>query len=316
MTRRREETASVPPEPQSGWRHRDPPPPTETDPLENPEEADRPTTFRENLRITLPLFFVGGAALLLTVYLLEVAGTQQSGRLPLWLLSLSIGIVATAGASTALLFGDFSEPPEGIGTGALRSGDYVLVTRREWERMRRSPRPLAPWAESPPDAPQEGWEPSDVGPPHDGEPAVENGSPVPLWEESELDPETVRRVGRANRATDRLAREVDDLVQTLTRLSATNRGIAVVGGLTPAVRPTADAKRQYETLLDQLRNEAERAGGARNGPLLCAGCGRAIDVQNDWEPCNACWRTYCATCGAAARRGNGAFVCPGCGHSG
>jgi hypothetical protein len=72
-----------------------------------------------NVRESAPLLFAGGAGLLLALVLFQESSQFRSYKLPLWPLSLAIGLVALAGGLIALFAGDFlSSGPNGGGPGS------------------------------------------------------------------------------------------------------------------------------------------------------------------------------------------------------
>jgi len=69
-------------------------------------------------------------------------------------------------------------------------------------------------------------------------------------------------------------------------------------------------------LLTQLKDDAESevAGGSADAKALtCSSCNRPINVDERWEACPACWRTYCPECLTRIHPPGGAFFCPACG---
>ncbi|HYK93948.1 MAG TPA: PHD finger domain-containing protein [Thermoplasmata archaeon] len=309
------------------------------EPTTRHDPSHLPTSWRENARIVLPLFFVGAAAFVVSVFLFQAAGALHPTRVPLWLLSASIGVVATAGATTALVFGDFSEPEPSLADSALRSGEYVLIPRAEWERSRYRSMPSV-------DEQADGDSLPELGPavPSPEAPAIGPETVAPseeasaLWRESEYTPTAVRRAGQMSRATDRLAEQVDELVRELDlqdapeplepgsapvpRLSRPRQAMSVPPARAPAhARPseavaTELARQEYESLLRQLKVDAEHSSRGTEKPrsLVCSACGRGVGVDELWEACPACWRTYCPDCLGAIHPDHRPFVCPQCGH--
>lgn len=330
--------------------------PTPSGSLLKAQPPHAPTTISENFRIVFPLFFVGVAGFVLSLFLFQAAGAVHPSRVPLWLLSVSIGIVATAGASTALVFGDFAPTEANLAEAAIESGEYVLVPRTEWEGLRSKPETgtasesPADWSDSAlaPAGPTEVSSPSQEGAP---KPAVSSGAGVPegaLWEESIFPNAVVRRAGQVSRATDRLAEQVDELVRELdvtiepptpavappvgakrktTARSATAPRSPARAALADArakaaaeaaadAAATEEARQEYESLIHELKDDAERAavGESRLHDLVCNSCARSMAVDEAWEACTGCWRTYCPDCLITIHPTGRAFVCPKCGH--
>lgn len=261
-----------------------------------------PTSWRENLRQVLPLLFVAAAAFVLSYYLFEQAGNLHPTRIPLWLLSSSIGVVATVGATTAIVFGDFADPAESPTHRAWESGDYVLVPTRTWEFVR------------PRDAPAPGEKPAGRERPSAVRPVPAHARPVP---NPALTPTP---------SADRLAAQVDQLLRELSldepqtahpepthpspdawaewSEDPSELGVPVVDAL--------NARAEYESLLRTLSEQAQR--GESSAPSTrCSGCARISGVTDAWEACPRCQRTFCPQCAARYHPDGSEFRCPRCG---
>lgn len=260
-----------------------------------------PTDWRENLRSVLPLVFLAAACFVLSYYLFQEAGSLHPTRIPLWLLSSSIGLVASVGATTAVLFGDFSETPESPAQHAWASGEYVLVPTAVWD---------APWDERTPAR----------APPSANRGRKEAHRPVPAHARSPAS-STPRAVLPA---ADRLAAQVDQLLSELSletgsarpssddlqnespspwsEESARETGIPIVEGLT--------ARAEYESLLRELTVQAQRLSTAPS--MRCSGCGKLVGVTDAWEGCPRCERPFCPDCSERYHPPGSSFRCPRC----
>jgi hypothetical protein len=275
-----------------------------------------PSSRRENLRTVFPLLLLGGTCFVLSLFLFQAAGAFHPSRIPLWLLSASIGVVATIGGTTGLIAGDFSENDgEGGGLPLVDDEAFVVVPRTEWEELTTRLASVTTGsggrAEPARDRSDESGEGRDQG-------------LAPLWEESVFRPEDVRRAGRASRATDRLAEQVDELVRELDLAEESSASVDRTGrefrterlrASGAAVAGSERARREYEELLGSLTAQAEVAVRSDEATLACSRCHRPIDAGTGWEACTQCWRTYCADCLTSVHAPGGPLVCPGCGST-
>lgn len=270
--------------------------------------SPEPTRWRENLHQVLPLFFIAAACFVISYFLFQQTASIHPTRIPLWLLSSSIGVVATVGATTAVVLGDFSEPEPSPTERAWRSGEYVLVPRAVWaSRDRRaSTDPSAP-ATLIPTRHRSHTEPPRPVPAH----ARPSPAPPPVQP-----------------SADRLAAQVDQLLRELDLDSAPSPA-----GSTSASPPVAEwdedepvrartgleeglaARMEYESLLRSLTSQAEeshRGTPSAGASLRCALCGEPVRIEDPWESCPACQRAYCPTCVPRVHPTGAAFRCPRC----
>lgn len=338
-----------------------------------------PSTYSENFRLVLPLFFLAAASFVISYFLFSYSAAIHPTRVPLWLLSMSMGVIAATGASTGLLFGDFSDEPERIEVASADLEHFVLVPRADWEQIQAarvlssfgrppapSDDPLAPWLESPTGAselPAPKQIPSTmptgaVSATTSPETApLEASAPKarPIWAEGVPDPVARTRT----RSADQLAAQVDELLRDLDVMSeakpeparppivpakatppspSTDPHRATLETATPRRRAAASktvagvplgaaisaadvtdestqaVRDEYESLLAQLRNEAEQSTQAprSSSELLCSSCRRRMDVQEHWESCPTCWRVFCPSCLARTRVMGEPWFCPTC----
>lgn len=78
-----------------------------------------------------PLFFFGGAMLILAWALIHTSTGVGNLRIPLWGLALALGVIAVGGGTTAALAGGEGEEVSGFPD----DDSYVRVSRDEWERL-------------------------------------------------------------------------------------------------------------------------------------------------------------------------------------
>lgn len=252
----------------------------------------------------LPLLFVAAAAFAISYVLFQEASSLHPTRVPLWLLSSSIGVVATVGATTAVVFGDFSEVGESPTEMAWQSGEYLLVPARVWESRRSPSEP-----EGTAGAPRRGRTIAGQSLPAHARSPTPPGGPVP-----------------APATADRLAAQVDQLLRELSleepempipgrpdpsredaaqwsEDAARDTGIPIADGLS--------ARAEYESLLRTLSEQAQQ-GPSALASMRCSGCARFAEVTAGWEPCPNCERPFCPDCVERYRPGGSAFRCPRC----
>jgi hypothetical protein len=101
-----------------------------------PAPASRPTPAderAERLRFSFPLLLLAGASLLASFVLYSDAFGGHATRVPLWVLALSVGLIASVGGSASLLVGDFSG--EDWRAEAEASQQFVVIDRVRWEEI-------------------------------------------------------------------------------------------------------------------------------------------------------------------------------------
>ncbi|HXQ94580.1 MAG TPA: hypothetical protein VN864_05360 [Thermoplasmata archaeon] len=84
----------------------------------------------ERIRFSLPLLVLAGASLLISFVLYSEAFAGHTSRVPLWVLALSVGVIASVGGSASLLVGDYSG--DDWRAEAEASEQYVVVDRSRW----------------------------------------------------------------------------------------------------------------------------------------------------------------------------------------
>ncbi len=104
-----------------GERSGAPPPPA---PLSVAEER------AERVRFSLPLLLLAGASLVSSFVLYSDAFGGHATRVPLWVLALSVGVIASVGGTASLLVGDFSGAE--WRAEAEASDEFVVVDRARW----------------------------------------------------------------------------------------------------------------------------------------------------------------------------------------
>jgi len=156
----------------------------------------------------LPFFFVGGAAMLVGVYLLLSDTNLFSNRLPFWALLVAVGWIALAGASVAMLIG---EEDEGMINGsAARDGDLDLVPKHEPSELGQAATSEPPRA-------------SLTVPPHAARVAArpylsQMAAPRPIWEEDwDVDSEGFRAAAAPPAPADLVLRQIEELEVSLRK---------------------------------------------------------------------------------------------------
>jgi hypothetical protein len=87
----------------------------------------------ERIRLSAPLLLLGAASLACSYVLYSEAYANHATRIPIWVLALSVGLIASVGGTTSLLVGDYS----GLewAAEAEASEHLVVVGRAEWESI-------------------------------------------------------------------------------------------------------------------------------------------------------------------------------------
>jgi hypothetical protein len=98
-------------------------PPAPTPPSASEERAER-------IRFSLPLLLLAAASLVISFVLYSEAFGGDATRVPLWVLALSVGLIASVGGTASLVVGDFSG--EDWRTEAESSEEFVVVDRPRW----------------------------------------------------------------------------------------------------------------------------------------------------------------------------------------
>ncbi len=249
-----------------------------------------------------------------------MASSFHPTRLPLWMLAFSIGLVATAGGGAGLLVGDFRDEEEeaGFAAEALRSGQYVLVPREEYWRvkmlLRRRERTTS-WNEDE----EEGPDPGPVDPEDTAGPSSPSTLPPDDVERWLADIEREARPARAapppTAAPAPPPRSSRVPAEGRRPLPAHRRPVE------PARRPIeGDVRREYEQLLGELN----RAGSIAALPthaateaafhVRCTVCGAEPALGRAAAICAVCLSPVCAPCGETQTRPDGRLVCPACQH--
>jgi hypothetical protein len=174
----------------------------------------------ERIRFSAPLLLLGAASLACSYVLYTDAFSNHATRIPIWVLALSVGLIASVGGTASMLVGDYS----GLDWAAeAAAADHLVVVRRdEWEAIqaelsesRAASRPT-PWASGSEEGDLElpAWEEPESS--KTGEEAIPlpvRGPPAPLAVTHQMDS---------------LATEVDRLVADL------ETSVGEVGVRTPA----------------------------------------------------------------------------------
>ncbi|MCI4326823.1 MAG: hypothetical protein L3K16_04210 [Thermoplasmata archaeon] len=108
---------------------RDPVPPPPTPPARFASAEER----AERIRFSFPLLLLGAASLVASFVLYSEAFGGHATRVPLWVLALSVGLIASVGGTTSLLVGDYSG--DEWRAEAEASEEYVVVDRAQWQAI-------------------------------------------------------------------------------------------------------------------------------------------------------------------------------------
>ena len=100
-----------------------PAPPAPSPPSTSEERAER-------IRFSLPLLLLAAASLVISFVLYSEAFGGHATRVPLWVLALSVGLIASVGGTASLVVGDFSG--EDWRAEAESSEEFVVVDRPRW----------------------------------------------------------------------------------------------------------------------------------------------------------------------------------------
>jgi hypothetical protein len=109
-------------------------PPAEPSPAARAEAAARAEDERsERIRFSAPLLLLGAASLACSYVLYTDAFSNHATRIPIWVLALSVGLIASVGGTASMLVGDYS----GVDWAAeAAAADHLVVVRRdEWEAI-------------------------------------------------------------------------------------------------------------------------------------------------------------------------------------
>jgi hypothetical protein len=98
-------------------------PPAPSPPSASEERAER-------IRFSLPLLLLAAASLVISFVLYSEAFGGHATRVPLWVLALSVGLIASVGGTASLVVGDFSG--EDWRAEAESSEEFVVVDRPRW----------------------------------------------------------------------------------------------------------------------------------------------------------------------------------------
>jgi hypothetical protein len=186
----------------------------------------------ERLRFSLPLLILAGASLVLSYVLFHEALAPHTSRVPLWVLALSVGVIASAGGSASLLVGDFSG--DAWLEEARSSDEYVVVPRDEWATLQAKARAARADPGPAPAAPKEStfelpvWEEP---------PALRDPSATPSVS-ADLSPPAPMSVSHG---IDSLATEVERLVADLESAAAATAAAARSPKPKAAAAPEASA---------------------------------------------------------------------------
>jgi hypothetical protein len=234
--------------------------PTPTDGHGQPGKDRAAEERSERLRFALPLLLLAGASLAISFLLLHASFSPDASRVPLWVLALSIGVIASAGGSASLLVGDFSG--DAWVQEARSSPEFVVVDRGRWSALQEELRRARAGSDS-----------------RSASPHAAETLELPEWEESlavpgtsefpssppDLSPPAPMSVSRG---IDSLATEVERLVADLESTAAllppappTGSGARSMPPVTPAppaVAPTPESAVVRAASAIPKRSEGER----------------------------------------------------------
>jgi len=310
-------------------------------PIPDVRAADRPappdpndeSPWRAALRLVTPLYFVAVACFAVTYFLYASVDPTHPTRVPVWMLAFGMGLVASGGATTAVLFGDFRDEVESPAVrleSAIRRGELVVVPRATWTAMRSGvvASPHAPAHRSRPIHPA--TDPFGDGPiyPHragEGGDAALASLESLAWSEGPPEPVDVRHP--APRSADRLAEEVDALLaelnQTRPPAGSTRSPAGAVRTPTPPSppQPTPSPRRKaappprpapiaakpvrserdrlaYELTLAELATSSSPAEPLVPGALTeaCSECLQPLEPGGVRSTCRDCGTPFCPLC--------------------
>jgi hypothetical protein len=287
---------------------------------------------RENLEHSLPFILGGALCVGLAVWLHLGQPHVVSSRLSLWILLAAVG-VTLAGGGLALTLVDEPQaqvPPD-------REGDYVMVTRSEWDQWQSGG--ASPASGAPREEPPQPWDeanPEAVG----GSP-----SPPPAPTAAPYDPGLVATASedllRAQRPTVAGGPTGPAAASVTTERPEAPPGSVLAPGLAlgapagpspgparggeagPTPRPPIapawqeDAIQELESVLEQFGGDATArpTGAAPQRPQIsidrCIACGAAVTGYSE-QACVVCDRPLCDRCLERSVAEGRPAVCPLC----
>ena len=300
-----------------------------------------PHSWAANVREVAPLLFIGVIAFGLTYYLFSQVDPSHPTRVPLWLLSFGIGVVAMGGAGAAVFFGEFDADGPEIAADADERGTLVLVPLDEWTALRAGRAAHGPPGPAPP---ADELETDSLGlleaePIRRRAPPSHGGGRAELALDDREEPAPTYLPRRpTGRSAEELEEEIEEMIRELGTLTSSrpepaalersDRGRSSEASSVPwragrirsnrRTEPPSPRGRvpsgrvDYEMLLTKLELDAQKFAGSRRAPPRCSDCGREIGEEESADACNDCLRPLCTACTARDRRGDGRIVCPDC----